>query len=168
MLSETSTVLTLVGPVTEAAPVARRTPAPAFTRDDLGGSHKPADASARILVVEDDFLVASQVEMALSDAGFDVTGVAASADEAVRLAQSQRPALAVMDVRLAGERDGIQAALEMFRKLGIRCIFATAHGDQHSRERAQPAMPLGWLQKPYSMASLVTAVRRALRELGSG
>jgi DNA-binding NarL/FixJ family response regulator len=52
--------------------------------------------------------------------------------------------------------------VEIFRKLGIRCIFATAHCDRDVLERAQPAMPLGWLQKPYSMVSLVNAVRRAL------
>jgi two-component system, response regulator PdtaR len=73
--------------------------------------------------------------------------------------------LAVMDVRLAGEGDGIHTALEIFRKFEIRCIFATAPHDQHSFERAQPAMPLGWLQKPYSIISLVNAVRRARREL---
>jgi len=67
-----------------------------------------------------------------------------------------------MDVRLAGEHDGIHAAVEIFRKYGTRCIFATAHCDQYLLERAKLAMPLGWLQKPYSMLSLVNAVRRAL------
>jgi DNA-binding NarL/FixJ family response regulator len=136
-----------------------------FAREDSAGSDARIEPPARILVVEDDFLVAAQIEIALSDAGFDVAGVAASADEAVELAQARRPALVVMDVRLAGERDGVHAAAEIFRKLGIRCIFATAHHDQHLLERAKPAMPLGWLQKPYSMVSLVNAVRRALREL---
>jgi DNA-binding NarL/FixJ family response regulator len=117
------------------------------------------------LIVEDDFIVATEIETALSNAGFDVAGVAAFADEAVALAESQKPTLAVMDVRLGGERDGIHVAMEIFRKLGIRCIFATAHYDQHSLERAKPAMPLGWLEKPYSMVSLVNAVHRALREL---
>jgi two-component system, response regulator PdtaR len=120
---------------------------------------------ARILVVEDDFLVATEIEIALSNAGFDVTGVATAAEEAVALAESQQPALAVIDVRLAGESDGIQAAIEIFRKLGIRCIFATAHSDRDSRERAKPAMPLAWLEKPYSMVSLVRVVRGALREV---
>jgi DNA-binding NarL/FixJ family response regulator len=138
-----------------------------FAREDSAGSHEQTEPPARILVVEDDFLVATEIEIALSDAGFDVAGVAVSAGEAVELAQSQRPALVVMDVRLAGERDGIHAAVEIFRRLGIRCIFATAHYDQHSLERARPAMPLGWLQKPYSMISLVNAVRRALKELES-
>src|SRR5260370_1279331 len=71
----------------------------------------------------------------------------------------------VLYVRLGGERDGIHAAVEIFRMLGIRCIFATAYYDQHLLERAGPAMPLGWLQKPYSMVSLVNAVRRAVEEL---
>jgi len=138
-----------------------------FARDDCTGSDERIEPRARILVVEDDFLVAVEIEAALSDAGFEVAGVTASADEAVELAQSQRPALVVMDVRLAGERDGIHAAVEIFRRLGIRCIFATAHYDQHSLERAKPALPLGWLQKPYSMVSLVNAVRRALKDIES-
>jgi len=133
-----------------------------FAREDSAGSDKQAELPARILIVEDDFLVANEIETALSDAGFEVALVAASADEALELAESQKPALVVMDVRLAGERDGIHAATEIFSKLGIRCIFATAHYDQDSLERAKPAMPLGWLQKPYSMVSLVNAVRRAL------
>lgn len=136
-----------------------------FAREDSIGTHERTEPPTRILVVEDDFLVAAQIEEALSDAGFDVAGIAATADEAVALAQAQRPALVVMDVRLAGERDGIHAATEIFQKLGIRCIFATALYDRYLLERAKPAMPLGWLQKPYSMASLVNAVCHALKEL---
>jgi two-component system, response regulator PdtaR len=136
-----------------------------FAREDSAGLNTLAGPPARILVVEDDFLVAAGIERALSDARFDVAGVAASADEAVELAESQKPSLIVMDVRLAGERDGIHAAVEIFQKLGIRSIFATAHYDPRSIERAKPAMPLSWIQKPYSMVSLVNAVRDALREL---
>lgn len=76
------------------------------------------------------------------------------------------PALAVMDIRLAGERDGIEAALDLFRKHGIRCIFATAHDDGHARARAKPTKALGWLAKPYSMPALVDMVRRSLGDLG--
>jgi two-component system, response regulator PdtaR len=136
-----------------------------FAREDSAGLNTHAGPPARILVVEDDFLVAAGIERALSDARFDVAGVAASADEAVELAESQKPSLIVMDVRLAGDRDGIHAAVEIFQKLGIRSIFATAHYDPRSIERAKPAMPLSWIQKPYSMVSLVNAVRDALREL---
>jgi two-component system, response regulator PdtaR len=165
MHSRTLNVLARPEPGYEPSAAPRHWPQLVFVREDSVGSDERTEPPARILVVEDDFLVAAEIEIALSDAGFDVAGVAASAAEAVELAQSQRPALVVMDVRLAGERDGIHAAVEIFRKLGIRCIFATAHYDQHSLERAKPAMPFGWLQKPYSMVSLVNAVHRALKEL---
>ena len=70
-----------------------------------------------------------------------------------------------MDIRLAGDRDGIDTALELSGTHGVRCIFATAHSDSETRARAQAAAPLGWLQKPYTTASLVLQVRDALREL---
>jgi DNA-binding NarL/FixJ family response regulator len=114
-----------------------------------------------VLIVEDDFLIGMQTEIALTEAGFDVVGVATTADEAVALARQHRPSLAVMDIRLAGHRDGIDAAGELFRELGIRCVFATAHDDQRTRALAEPFAPLGWLAKPYTMASLVAAVQKA-------
>ena len=117
---------------------------------------------AKILIVEDDFLIAMQTESALTEAGFGIIGVATTADEALALARAHKPALAVMDVRLAGQRDGVEAARDLFRELGIRCVFATAHDDEQVRARAESFAPLGWLAKPYTMASLVTLVRTAL------
>ena len=150
---------------------ARRPPQPhhrarrAFACDsDLGVSKRP-EAADRILIAEDDFLVASEMEAALAQAGFEVVGVASSADQALDLAAAERPALVVMDVRLNGTRDGIDAALELFATHGIRCVFATAHQTAETRTRAQPANPLRWLAKPYTMLSLVDTVRRALQEL---
>ena len=138
-----------------------------FARDDAAARGDKRRATAdRILVVEDDFLVAMQMESALTEAGFEIAGVASSGVDAIELALSERPRLAVMDVRLAGQRDGIDTALQLFAEHGIRCIFATAHHDEHARRRAAPAVPLGWLAKPYTMASLVDLVRSALDELG--
>jgi DNA-binding NarL/FixJ family response regulator len=70
-----------------------------------------------------------------------------------------------MDIRLASKRDGIDAARELFQDLGIRCIFATAHDDPITRDRAEPYAPLGWLAKPYTMGSLVVLVTEALAKL---
>lgn len=116
----------------------------------------------RVLVVEDDFLIAMQTEVALTAAGFEVVGPATTAEEAVALAGETQPALAVMDIRLASQRDGIDAARQIYQEFAIRCIFATAHDDAHTRGRAEPYDPLGWLPKPYTMASLVAAVAEAL------
>jgi two-component system, response regulator PdtaR len=118
-------------------------------------------AGSGILIVEDDFLIAMQAESALTDAGFSVSGVATTAEEAVALAKQHRPLIVVMDIRLAGQRDGIEAAGDLFRELGLRCLFATAHDDQQTRARAEPFAPLGWLAKPYTMASLINMVREA-------
>jgi two-component system, response regulator PdtaR len=123
------------------------------------------DAAPRILVVEDEYLVALQAESWLVEAGFDVVGIATSAQEAVALAEAKRPALVVMDVRLRGQVDGIDAALDIFQANGTRCIFATAHHDDRARSRAEPAQPLGWLPKPYAMECLVDMTRRALESL---
>jgi two-component system, response regulator PdtaR len=122
-------------------------------------------APLRVLVVEDDFLIAMQTEVALTAAGFEVVGPAATAEEAVALAGEAQPTLAVMDIRLASSRDGIDAARQLYQDFAIRCIFATAHDDVHTRGRAEPYAPLGWLPKPYTMASLVAVVAEALAQL---
>ena len=138
-----------------------------FSRDDAFGSDKSISAARRILVVEDDFLVADQIEITLKDAGFIVSAVVASAEEAIEAAATRKPDLAIMDIRLSGERDGVDASVELFHKLGIRCVFATAHSDSIMQKRAENARPLGWLQKPYSMASLLQTVRIAVEMLNS-
>jgi DNA-binding NarL/FixJ family response regulator len=136
-----------------------------FARDDSRSADESGLAQGPILVVEDDFLVAMQIETALTEAGFALTGTAASGEEAIDMATSIRPALVLMDIRLAGKMDGVDAALALFRKHGIRCIFATAHHDPEVRRRAAPAEPLGWLQKPYTMPGLLAAVRQGFADL---
>ena len=107
------------------------------------------------------------MEAALSDGGFEIAGTASTGKEALQLAHAKSPTLVVMDIRLVGDLDGIDTALELFRLHGIRCIFASAYSDQDAQRRAAPAAPLGWLQKPYSMASLTAKVRAAIKELHS-
>ncbi len=115
----------------------------------------------QIMIVEDDFLISIQMEEALRTAGFEVT-LASSSEEALQIAGGQTPALAVMDVRLPGTLDGVDTALEMFKTYGLRSIFSTAHSDPEIRARAAPALPIAWLIKPYTMASLVAAVQSAV------
>jgi len=119
----------------------------------------------RVLVVEDDYFVAVDLEGGLRDAGIEVVGPVPTAEEALALAKSERPLLAVMDIRLAGETDGIEAALALYRELGIRCIFASAHVEPPYRQRAAAAAPLDWVQKPYSIGAVVAAVKKAEQSL---
>lgn len=135
-----------------------------FSRDDVAGGAKAPAGSTRIMIVEDDHFIAMEMEGALQDAGFEVVGISASAEEALRLADDRHPQLAIMDIRLNGDQDGIEAAIELFSKHEIRCVFATAHHTAETRQRAEAAKPLAWVAKPYTMPSLIEVVRKALRE----
>src|SRR5688572_29302047 len=96
---------------------------------------------ARILIVEDEYFVALDLEHRLLDAGFEVVGIAATAEDAFELAASRKPDLAIMDIRLAGLRDGVDAAVELRTRLGVPSVFGTAHVDPQTRRRAEQARP---------------------------
>src|SRR5690349_20551736 len=95
-----------------------------FAPEVGGGSRTEPGRLARILIIEDDLLIASQIEGALTEAGFEVVGVATTGEAALELVRAKPPDMAVVDIRLPGDRDGVDTALEMFRTHGIRCIFA--------------------------------------------
>jgi DNA-binding response OmpR family regulator len=140
-------------------------------RAQEGAEAGPAASPARgrILIVEDEYFVALDAENALSDAGFTVVGIAATAEEAVEMAEAERPEVVLMDIRLVGARDGIDAAAEIRRRLGISSLFATAHSDVNTRARGDgAAVPLGWLTKPYTPAELVAAITAAVARARRG
>lgn len=115
----------------------------------------------RILVVEDEYLVALSSEWALTDGGFEVVAVVSSGEDALARAAEVVPDLVLMDIRLAGAMDGIEAARAL-RANGIPSIFASANSDPGTVERGETAEPLGWLRKPFSDAALIAAVEAAL------
>jgi DNA-binding NarL/FixJ family response regulator len=116
----------------------------------------------RILLIEDNPLIAEMMETALIEEGFRIVGIADTAERAVKLARLYHPDLAITDIRLAGPQDGIQAALQILRETGARSIFATGNLDSVSAGRCAHAKPLGWLTKPYTASQLVDAVRQAM------
>jgi DNA-binding NarL/FixJ family response regulator len=113
----------------------------------------------RIMIVEEDFFIATSAEDGLIDHGFSVVGIATTAEEAVALAKAQKPDLALMDIRLGPGRDGVDAAIEIYAATGIRSIFVTAHTDSATIARAAPAEPIGWVDKPYQMSHLVSTIQ---------
>jgi len=119
----------------------------------------------RVLVVEDNVFVAQQCQCVLTKAGYEVTGIVSTAEEAIEHALQQRPDMVLMDIYLRGPRDGVEAALEIFERSGIRSIYASAVSDAQMQARALLAQPLAWLPKPFSDRKLVATVNVALREL---
>jgi two-component system, response regulator PdtaR len=133
----------------------------AWTAAREQGNGTPDATRPKILVVEDESLLAAELEHHLEQAGFTVVGIASSAEEALEFATSEKPDLAVMDIRLAGTRDGIEAAIDLRSQLGIPSIFASAHADEATRKRSEAAQPLGWLHKPFSGSALIALVKKA-------
>jgi CheY-like chemotaxis protein len=119
--------------------------------------------SARVLVVEDDYFVSMEIEAVLMDLGCDVVAIPSTAEEALSIAARERPDLILMDIRLAGRMDGIEAATRIHDALGIRSLFVTAHSDPGTFARGEAANPLGWVPKPFTAHQLTTAVTAILR-----
>jgi DNA-binding NarL/FixJ family response regulator len=119
----------------------------------------------RILIVEDQYFVAIDNELTLRSGGFEVVGLATTAKEAIELAECGRPDLVLMDIRLASRADGVEAAVAIYQRFGVRSLFTSGHADEQVREEAEHARPLGWLDKPYTSDALLAAVKQALAQL---
>jgi CheY-like chemotaxis protein len=115
--------------------------------------------SLRVLIVEDEFFISLDMQNLVQGLGHTVVGIAVSAADAVRIAQSERPDVALVDIRLMGPRDGIDAAEEILHRFGVPSLFVTANTDPHTRGRAQAVQPLGFLEKPVAAQRLRVALR---------
>ena len=111
-------------------------------------------SSAKLLVVEDQAVIAADLASQLARIGYTVCGVAASGDEALALAREHRPELVLMDIRIQGQMDGIQVAEILRREQDVPVIFLTAHSDEATFLRARAAAPFGFLLKPFAEREL--------------
>lgn len=124
------------------------------------GTANGAD-TARLLVVEDEVLIAMSLSDVLEGLDYEVCGVAASGRTAFEIAEAERPALALVDIGLAGSLDGIETARVLRERYAVPCIFMSGSGERDVLDRARDAQPCAFLQKPYSVAQLKTALDRA-------
>jgi PAS domain S-box-containing protein len=117
---------------------------------------------AAILVVEDDFVTAKALSDALGDMGYSVTGIAVSGEAAVEQVRSHAPDLVLMDIRLQGQVDGIQAAGVIRERFRIPVVYLTAYADEKTLERARVTQPYGYLVKPFVQTELHSTIQMAL------
>jgi two-component system, cell cycle sensor histidine kinase and response regulator CckA len=118
----------------------------------------------RILVVEDEAIIAADLAETLGALGYDVVATADTAEDAIVKAAGLAPDLVLMDVRLAGATDGIQAAATIKQRADIPVIFLTAHSDDETLTRAIGVAPLGYLVKPFRPSELRCAIELALHK----
>lgn len=123
----------------------------------------------RALIVEDEFLIAEELRERLSRLGFTVIASVDTADEGIAIATSERPELVLMDIRLRGEKDGVQAAEEIRKKVDVSIVYLSAHSDRQTVDRAKITDHDGFILKPFHRRDLqstieVAMLRRAERE----
>jgi len=110
---------------------------------------------SRILIVEDDAIIAEAVSALLDHAGHQVVGVARDESSAVRHADSERPDLVLLDIKLAEGSDGIETARRLQAVDAVPVVFMTACRDQQTLDRAAAVKPAGFLAKPFSPEQLM-------------
>ena len=115
-----------------------------------------------VMVVEDELLIAMDLEMQVEAAGHRVVGTATEADEAVRKAEAARPDVVLMDLRLAGGSSGVEAARRMFEGWRIHCVFLSGNLDPATRAALVDLEPYAMLSKPVLGTQLTEALRMAI------
>ncbi|WP_167512646.1 hybrid sensor histidine kinase/response regulator [Oceanidesulfovibrio marinus] len=121
----------------------------------------------KIMVVDDERIVALDIRRTLERLGYSVPAVCSSGEEAVRTTGEVRPDLVLMDIRLHGDMDGVQAADEIYRQYSIPVIFLTAYSDEETLQRAKRSEPFGYLIKPFAERELNSTIEIALYKFHS-
>ena len=116
----------------------------------------------RILIVEDERIVAEDLKRLLIRMGYAVTAIAASGEEAIRSVTTDRPDLVLMDIRIQGPQDGIEVAEHLYAEYDVPVSYLTAFADAPTLDRAKATMPFGYILKPFETRSLQVVIELAI------
>lgn len=117
---------------------------------------------AKILVVEDEYIVAIDIQISLIKLGYDVPETVDSGEAALEKVLELQPDLVIMDIYLSGEMDGIEAARQISESVNIPIVYLTAYADEATLARAKLTAPFGYILKPFEERELRTAIEIAL------
>lgn len=117
-----------------------------------------------ILVVEDEGLISLDIETHLLNLGYQISGIAETGQMSIEKALESRPDLILMDIRLKGEMDGIEAASAITAQIDVPVIFLTAFADLETLKRAKQVSPFGYILKPFDQIALRTNIEIALHK----
>jgi len=116
----------------------------------------------RILIVEDEHIVAMGIKKMLKSLGYTVTGVASSGEDAISKTESTFPDVVLMDIMLKGDLDGVEAAREIRERFDVPIVYLTAYSDNNILERAKITEPFGYIIKPFDEKDLYSSIEIAL------
>ena len=119
-----------------------------------------------ILIVEDESIVAKDIQNSLKKLGYSVMGTTASGEEAIKLVEESQPDVVLMDIMLKGAMSGIDAAAKIKDMFDIPVIFLTAYADENTLNKAKVTQPHGYIIKPFKEVDLHTAIEVAMYKHG--
>lgn len=120
------------------------------------------EKNIRILIVEDEFVTLDLLRDYLEESGYEVSGDAMSADEAITILEQGQTDFALLDINIKGNRDGIWLAEQINKKYRIPFVFLTAFSDSQTVRNATKTNPFGYLVKPFTQADIFTSIEIAL------
>lgn len=112
----------------------------------------------RVLIVEDDMIISLVIENMVKELGHEVVGKAISGEEAIHLATQNEPDLVLMDIRLKGEMDGIEAVIAIKEKINTSVIYLTGNSDRVNYDRAKATEFTDLITKPFTIADLTKSL----------
>lgn len=115
----------------------------------------------RILIVEDDMIIAANISLQLSKLGYEVTGIETKGEEAIHHALESKPDIILMDIQLKGDINGIDAAHVINQNLDIPLIFLTANEDDATFQKAKETQPFAFISKPFTKRNLERTIALA-------
>ncbi len=118
----------------------------------------------KILVVENEIIIACDIKTCLEKAGYIVPAIAAYGEQAITKAAELCPDLVLMDVMLKGNMSGIEAAAEIGNRFNIPVVYLTAYSDQSNLQKAKTTQPFGYILKPFEETQLITTIEIALNK----
>ena len=119
--------------------------------------------ASRILIVEDERVVALNLQQRLIKLGYEIVGRAASGAQALELAEQGKPDMVLMDIHIEGDMDGIDTAAQLLSRYRLQVIYLTAYSEDTTLQRAKVTQPYGYLLKPFSERELHTTLQMALQ-----
>lgn len=122
------------------------------------------EAAPRILIVEDEALIAAEIEMTLVRMGYRIAGKARNGDLALDLLASSQPDLALLDINIKGSRSGIDLANIIRQKYSFPFVFLTAFADRETLSKVKETLPYGYVVKPFNDSDLLSAIELALHK----
>jgi len=121
--------------------------------------------SFKILVVEDEAIIAMDIQFMLRKLGFSQLEVVDTGEESLQKVAVDKPHLVLMDIKLKGQLDGIEAAKQIFFEYNVPVIYITAFGDEKTLERADGSARYGFITKPFEETELQSTIESALSQV---